>query len=92
MQPLIPASTDPAEIVALAQLDRCAFALLGPGELIVFRSRYGYIIHRLAELTRDGWITDGTHNKFYDQGRVTESTYVGRAVKIYTLGEPALPQ
>jgi hypothetical protein len=85
MQPFIPASADPAEIVALAQIDRCAFALLGPGELIVFRSRYGFIIHRLAQLDGDGWITDGTHNQFYDAGRVTPDTYVGRAVKIYTL-------
>ena len=86
MQPLIPASSDPDDVVALAALDRRAFDLLGEGALIVFRTPRGYIIHRLEQFTPEGWITSGSHNARYDSGRVTAGNYVGVAVKIYTRG------
>jgi hypothetical protein len=66
-------------------IERCDFRVLGQGDLVVFRTPSGNVVHQLAELTASGWITSGLHNSSYDSTRVTAETFVGRVVKTYLL-------
>ena len=85
MQPYIPAGEG---VVAWVMIERCDFKLLNKGDLIVFRSKHGNILHQLAQLTAAGWITTGLHNASYDTTRVYPETFVGRVVKTYILQKP----
>ena len=82
MQPYIPAGNG---VVAWAMVTSCDFRTLGKGDLVVFRTPIGNVIHQLAQLDGDGWITTGLHNNGYDSTRVTRDTFVGRTVKTYLL-------
>jgi hypothetical protein len=82
MQPYIPAGEGR---VAWVMVERCDFRVLGKGDLVVFRTPSGNILHQLAQLTAAGWITSGLHNASYDTTRVYPETFVGRVVKTYIL-------
>jgi hypothetical protein len=83
MRPTIPAG---AGVVAYAQLDRRAYVLLGPGDLVVFRvAGGGYVVHQLAQLDGGSWITGGSANARYDAARMDATSYVGLVVKIHLL-------
>lgn len=86
MRPLIPAGK-PDEIVAWAILDNSKdFALLEQGLVVVFDSgKNGLIIHELNQLDKDGWISSGSYNGFYDAGRVTRTNLRGVVISIYKL-------
>ena len=86
MRPLIPAGK-PDEIVAWAILDNSKdFALLEQGLVVVFDSgNNGLIIHELNQLDKDGWISSGSYNGFYDAGRVTRTNLRGVVISIYKL-------
>ena len=86
MQPLIPAGK-PTEIVAWAVLDSTKdFNLLEAGMVVVFsRKDAGFVIHELNTLDRDGWISSGSYNGFYDSGRVTRENLRGVVTLIYKL-------
>jgi hypothetical protein len=82
MQPYIPAGDG---VVAWVMIERCDFKLLAKGDLVVFRTKRGNILHQLAQLTAAGWITSGLHNSTYDDSRVCPEAFVGRVVKTYIL-------
>jgi hypothetical protein len=82
MQPYIPAGEGR---VAWCMIDRCDFRVLGKGDLVVFRTPSGNVVHQLSELTAEGWTATGLHNSHYDSTRVTAETFVGRVVKTYLL-------
>lgn len=84
MQPYIPAGEGR---VAWCMTERCDFNLLGKGDLVVFRTPSGNILHQLAQLTAAGWITSGLHNSKYDNTRVTAEIFVGRVVKTYIIAK-----
>ena len=85
MRPLIPASDNPEEIVAWAVVDSSKdFATLHSGQIVVFRHKdAGFLIHELSLLDKDGWISSGAYNKFYDSGRVTRENLRGVVTSIY---------
>ena len=87
MRPLIPASDNPNEIVAWAVVDGSKdFATLHSGQIVVFRHKdAGFLIHELSLLDKDGWISSGAYNKFYDSGRVTRENLRGVVISIYKL-------
>ena len=80
MQPHIPAGTG---VVAWCMIERCDFRVLGKGDLVVFRTPKGNVVHQLAQLTSSGWTAAGLHNSGYDSTSVTASNFVGRVVKTY---------
>ena len=80
MQPYIPAGEGR---VAWCLIERCDFRVLGKGDLVVFRTKQGNILHQLAELTPEGWITTGLHNSNYDTTTVSIDNFIGRVVKTY---------
>jgi len=82
MQPYIPAGDGR---VAWVMVERCDFRVLGKGDLVVFRTPSGNILHQLAQLTAAGWITSGLHNSSYDTTRVYPETFVGRVAKTYII-------
>jgi hypothetical protein len=82
MQPYIPAGEGR---VAWCMIERCDFRVLGQGDLVVFRTPSGNVVHQLAELTAEGWTATGLNNSHYDSTRVTAETFVGRVVKTYLL-------
>ena len=82
MQPYIPAGDGR---VAWVMIERCDFRVLSKGDLVVFRTAKGNILHQLAQLTGAGWITAGLHNASYDTTRVYPETFVGRVVKTYII-------
>jgi len=82
MQPYIPAGEGR---VAWVMIERCDFRVLGQGDLVVFRTPSGNVVHQLSELTAEGWTATGLHNSHYDPTRVTAETFVGRVVKTYLL-------
>lgn len=86
MRPLIPAGK-PTEIVAWAILDKTKdFNLLEAGMVVVFSQKNGtFIIHELNTLDKDGWISSGSYNGFYDSGRVTRENLRGVVTLIYKL-------
>jgi len=86
MRPLIPAGK-PTEIVAWAILDNTKdFNLLEAGMVVVFsRKEGGFVIHELNALDKDGWISSGSYNGFYDSGRVTRENLRGVVTLIYKL-------
>ncbi len=84
MQPYIPAGEGR---VAWCLIERCDFRVLGKGDLVVFRTPKGNILHQLAQLTAAGWITSGLHNSSYDTTRVYPETFVGRVVKTYIIAK-----
>jgi hypothetical protein len=84
MQPYIPAGEGR---VAWVMVERCDFRVLGKGDLVVFRTPQGNIVHQLAQLTAAGWITSGLHNASYDTTRVYPETFVGRVVKTYIIAK-----
>jgi hypothetical protein len=84
MQPYIPAGEG---VVAWVMVERCDFRVLGQGDLVVFRTPSGNVVHQLAQLTSAGWITSGLHNSSYDTTRVYHETFVGRVVKTYIIEE-----
>ncbi len=86
MQPLIPAGK-PTEIVAWALLDSTKdFNLLETGMVVVFSHKKGeFVIHELNTLDKDGWISSGSYNGFYDSGRVTRENLRGVVTLIYKL-------
>jgi hypothetical protein len=86
MRPLIPAGK-PTEIVAWAVLDSTKdFNLLEAGMVVVFSHKNGtFVIHELSMLDKDGWISSGSYNGFYDSGRVTRENLRGVVTLIYKL-------
>ena len=82
MQPYIPAGEGR---VAWIMVERCDFRVLGKGDLVVFSTPKGNIVHQLAQLTGAGWITSGLHNSSYDSTRVYPENFIGRVVKTYIL-------
>lgn len=86
MRPLIPAGK-PTEIVAWAVVDNTKdFNLLEAGMVVVFIHKNGtFLIHELSMLDKDGWISSGSYNGFYDSGRVTRENLRGVVTLIYKL-------
>jgi len=86
MRPLIPAGK-PTETVAWAILDNTKdFNLLEAGMVVVFLHKNGtFVIHELSMLDKDGWISSGSYNGFYDSGRVTRENLRGVVTLIYKL-------
>ena len=84
MQPYIPAGEGR---VAWVMVERCDFKLLAKGDLVVFRTPTGNIVHQLAQLTASGWTATGLHNSSYDSTSVTANNFVGRVVKTYIIAK-----
>jgi len=86
MRPLIPAG-QPNETVAWAVVDNTKdFNLLEAGMVVVFKHKdSGFVIHELNMLDKDGWISSGSYNGFYDSGRVTRENLRGVVTLIYKL-------
>jgi len=82
MQPHIPAGEG---VVAWCMIERCDFRLLSKGDLVVFRTEDGNVVHQLANLTSAGWTASGLNNPSYDFTKVTNSNFVGRVVRTYVI-------
>lgn len=84
MAPYIPKG-DPRKIVAYAELEGSDFGDLHVGDLVVYRSARGGVIHQVSSKDNDGWIVSGLNNKFYDATRVVRSNFSGRVVRTFVL-------
>ena len=86
MRPLLPAGK-PTEVVAWAIVDNTKdFNLLEAGMVVVFSHKDAkFVIHELNTLDKDGWISSGSYNGFYDSGRVTRENLRGVVTLIYKL-------
>jgi hypothetical protein len=81
MQPLIPAGDG---ITAWAVMhETLTYDDLKLGDLVVFVGDYYNIIHQISELTSEGWIATGSHNKHYDKVRVTRKNFYGVAKQVF---------
>lgn len=82
MQPYIPSGNG---VVAWCLVERCAYDLLGEGDVVVYHTGGSNILHQLSAMTPDGWIASGLHNRNYDSPRVTRANFSGRVVKTYII-------
>jgi hypothetical protein len=62
------------------------YTLLGAGTFVLFdHHSQGLLVHQLAQLDGDGWVSTGSANGHYDSGRVTRANLRGVIVKIYNI-------
>ena len=78
---------DPAGITAVVIYDPFAnYDLLGKGAFVLFAHHsQGLLVHQLAQLDGDGWISSGSANGHYDSGRVTRANLRGAIVHVYRI-------
>ena len=78
---------DPSGVTAVVIYDPFAqYDLMGAGAFVLFEHHsQGLLVHQLAQLDGDGWISTGSANGHYDSGRVTRGNLRGVVVKIYNI-------
>jgi hypothetical protein len=78
---------DPAGVTAVVIYDPVFnYTLLGAGTFVLFdHHSQGLLVHQLAQLDGDGWVSTGSANGHYDSGRVTRANLRGVIVHIYKI-------
>ena len=78
---------DPAGVVAIVIYDPVFnYSLLGAGTFVLLdHHSQGLLVHQLAQLDGDGWISTGSANGHYDSGRVTRANLRGIIVRVYNI-------
>ena len=78
---------DPSGVTAVVIYDPFAnYDLLGAGTFVLFdHHSQGLLVHQLAQLDGNGWISSGSANGHYDSGRVTRANLRGQIVHIYKI-------
>jgi len=87
MQPYIPASADPGDVVAIATVERAPYEYLKKGDLVVYSWNNIFIVHQIMAPQGKSWISSGLHNSHYDGPRVNRETYHSRVVRVYIIAE-----
>ena len=87
MQPYIPASADPGNVVAIAAVERAPYEYLKKGDLVVYNWNNMFIIHQIMGRQGACWISSGLNNPHYDGPRVNRDTYHSRVVRIYIISD-----
>ncbi len=87
MQPYIPASGNPGDVVAIATVERAPYDYLKKGDLVVYSWDRMFIIHQIMARQGKSWISSGLNNAHYDGPRVNRDTYHSRVVRIYIIAE-----
>ena len=78
---------DPSGVTAVIIYDPFAqYDLMGAGTFVLFAHHsQGLLVHQLAQLDGDGWISSGSANGHYDSGRVTRANLRGAIVHVYNI-------
>ena len=78
---------DPSGVTAVIIYDPFAqYDLLGAGTFVLFAHHsQGLLVHQLAQLDGNGWISSGSANGHYDSGRVTRANLRGVIVHVYNI-------
>jgi hypothetical protein len=78
---------DPSGFTAVVIYDPVFnYDLLGAGAFVLFdHHSQGLLVHQLAQLDGDGWISSGSANGHYDSGRVTRANLRGVIVHVYNI-------
>jgi hypothetical protein len=85
MRPYIPASADPSQVVAIADVEFAPYDQLKKGDLVIYRYENKLVIHQIAARQGKSWITSGISNSYYDGPRVNLATYHSRVVRVYVI-------
>jgi hypothetical protein len=85
MRPYIPASADPRQVVAIADVEFAPYDQLKKGDLVIYRHEKKLVIHQIAARQGKSWITSGISNSYYDGPSVNRDTYHSRVVRVYVI-------
>lgn len=85
MRPYIPASADPRQVVAIADVEFAPYEQLKKGDLVIYRFEKKLVVHQIAARQGKSWITSGISNSYYDGPSVNRETYHSRVVRVYVI-------
>jgi len=85
MRPYIPASADPRQVVAVADVEFAPYDQLKKGDLVIYRFEKKLVVHQIAARQGKSWITSGISNSYYDGPSVNRETYHSRVVRVYVI-------
>lgn len=89
MQPYIPGSSNPDDVVAIEAVECPPYDSLKTGDLVVYRSGKKLVIHQIVARQGENWIASGLNNSHYDGPVVNRETFQSRVKCVYILAQAA---